>query len=176
VPRFQIKFAFVVAATSLLGCGAGNDPDASPTFIALGRDFQGFDTWTAFDLGDDQDDGVTTVGHRRAYINQLPPTGSTTFPTRTIVIKTIGEDQPTPGQVFAMVKRGGNFNPQGAVGWEWFELVKKGDAEPAIVWRGITPPAGEQYAGIAGGVCNTCHAMGVANDYVPSAELLLSQF
>jgi hypothetical protein len=174
--------AFVLAGSALIpvlpGCGGGAapDPGASGVFIAFARDFEGFSSWTAFELGDDQDDGIAVVGHRRLYINQLPPTGSSAFPVGTIVVKTIGEELPTPGQVFAMAKRGGSFNASGAIGWEWFELLKTDGTTPLILWRGITPPAGERYAGVAGGVCNTCHVLGRDNDFVPSPELLLSQF
>jgi hypothetical protein len=82
-----------------------------------------------------------------------------------------------PGQTFAMAKRGAPFNALGATGWEWFELVESAQSTtPAIKWRGIAPPAGETYAGVMGGACNTCHALGSANDFVPSAELSLDLF
>lgn len=169
-----------VVIAVLAGCGGGSeDPAAGGSFIAFPRDFQGFQSWTAFDLGDDRDDGVMAMGHRRAYINRLPPTASAAFPVGTVIAKTIAEDQPVPGQVFAMAKRGGSYNAQGAAGWEWFELLKTDPSTaPLILWRGIVPPAGEIYAGVAGGACNTCHAAGTgpANDFVPSDELLLSNF
>ena len=171
-------FVACIGALLVVGCGGGaGDPNASGgAFIAFPRDFDGFRTWTSFDLGTDQTDGVTVTGTRRAYLNKLPPSGSTEFPVGTIVVKTIGEELPMPGQTFAMAKRGAPFNAQGAIGWEWFELVETAAAAPAIKWRGITPPAGETYAGIMGGACNTCHAAGAANDFVPSAELSLDQF
>jgi hypothetical protein len=161
----------------LAGCGGGSQtkPEGG-AFIAFPRDFEGFKTWTSFELGADQTDGITVVGNRKAYLNKLPPTGSTSFPTGTIIVKTIGEETAMPGQTFAMAKRGEPFNAMGAVGWEWFELVEVVDAPPAIKWRGITPPVGETYGGIAGGACNTCHAMGSTNDFVPSAELALTEF
>jgi hypothetical protein len=170
--------ACVRAAVVMVGCGGGEgDPNASGgTFIAFSPDFADFHAWTPFDLGMDQSDGITVAGTRRAYLNKVPPTGSTSFPTGTIIVKTIGEDLPMPGQTFAMAKRGEPYNARGAVGWEWFELVESAGGAPAIKWRGITPPAGETYAGIMGGACNTCHAMGAANDFVPSAELSLDQF
>jgi hypothetical protein len=160
------------------GCGGGDgEPSASgDVFIALSRDFEGYKSWTSFDLGMDQTDGIPVAGTRRAYLNKVPPTGSTSFPVGTIIVKTIGEELPTPGQTFAMVKRGAPFNRLGATGWEWFELVDSAAGLPAIKWQGIAPPAGETYAGIMGGACNTCHAMGSANDFVPSTELSLTQF
>ena len=176
--KYALAALVVLVTTGAAGCGGGgDDPNAAGTFIAFARDFQGWETWTAFDLGEDQTDGVVFVGRRRAYINQLPPSGSSAFPVGTIIVKTIAEEQPVPGQVFAMAKRGGTYNAQGATGWEWFELLKMSPNPPLIVWRGITPPAGEIYAGIAGGACNTCHmATTPMNDFVPSTELLLTQF
>ncbi|MES1171984.1 MAG: hypothetical protein ABUL77_02000 [Bacteroidota bacterium] len=172
-PAALLSTLILVAAC---GGGAPDDPNASGVFIALARDFVGFEDWTAFDLGDDQNDGVVVLGHRRAYVNMLPPHGSTTFPVGTIIIKTIGEELPMPGQTFAMAKRGGTWNAAGASGWEWFELVLASPEPPAIRWRGIVPPAGEIYAGVSGGACNMCHQLGRDNDFVPSTELLLSQF
>lgn len=155
---------------SMFGCGGGGtDPGAGGgSFIAFPRDFEGFKSWTMFDLGDDQTDGLPVVGRRRAYLNKVPPHGSTSFPVGTVIIKTIGEEEPMPGQTFAMAKRGEPFNMLGALGWEWFELVEAANAAPVIKWRGITPPAGETYAGIMGGACNTCHALDNVNDFVPS--------
>lgn len=176
--RWARACAAIVGAALLAGCGGG---EADPTtgggvFVAFPRDFDGFRGWTSFELGADQDDGVTVAGNRKAYLNKIPPTGSTSFPVGTVIVKTIGEETAMPGQTFAMAKRGEPFNAMGAVGWEWFELTEIAGAPPAIRWRGVTPPAGEMYAGIAGGACNVCHAMGSANDFVPSAELSLSAF
>ncbi len=45
-----------------------------------------------------------------------------------------------------MVKRGGGFNAEGAVGWEWFELTERDDESVAIKWRGVSAPSGEATA------------------------------
>lgn len=166
----------VLAALLLGACGGGGSEPRTDSFLAFPRDFDHFKGWTSFDLGADQDDGITVAGTRRAYLNHVPPHGSTAFPLGTIIVKTIGEEEAVPGQTFAMAKRGAPFNALGAVGWEWFELVEAPDALPIIKWRGITPPMGETYGGVSGGACNTCHAMGIANDFVPSVELSLTQF
>lgn len=172
-----VRLLCVMAAATSLGCGGGSgEPPGGGAFIAFARDFQGFKGWTAFDLGDDQTDGLPAVGRRRAYLNKVPPHGSTAFPVGTVIVKTIGEGEAMPGQTFAMAKRGEPFNKLGALGWEWFELVDDADAAPVIKWRGITPPAGETYGGVMGGACNTCHALDNTNDFVPSAELALTQF
>jgi hypothetical protein len=173
--------ALAVVMALFAGCRGGDtgDPSTSDVFIAFAPDFAGYNTWTAFDLGADAADGMPATGERRAYLNHLPPTGSPAFPVGTIIVKTIGADTPTPGQTFAMVKRGGVYNVQGAIGWEWFELTTADPVMPYILWRGITPPVGGAYQDcpdIAGGSCNNCHVASSGNDYVPSSELALTQF
>jgi len=174
LPAARAAWAPALAALLLGACGGG-DPGTG-SFIPQPRDFDQFKTWPAFDLGADQDDGVTVAGTRRAYLNHVPPHGSTEFPVGTIIVKTIGEETAAPGQTFAMAKRDAPFNVRGAVGWEWFEVEEVPDSLPKLNWRGITPPMGETYGGIDGGACNTCHALGSANDFVPSVELSLTQF
>jgi hypothetical protein len=160
------------------GGGEGDQPANAGVFIAFARDFTGFDTWTSFDLGSVTDDGIAVVGTRKAYINRIPPSGSTTFPIGTVLVKTIAADTPTPGQTFGMVKRGQPYNVQGALGWEWFELTSSDPSAPMILWRGITPPTGGAYGDcpdVVGGSCNNCHVASDENDYVPSGALSLSQ-
>lgn len=179
----------------LAACGS-TAPGDTGQFIPLQKDFADFRSWTRFDLGvgvdparaatDTGDGGVAdgggadgavhVVAPRAIYLNMIPPTGSTTFPVGSILIKTTGEGTATPGDIFGMAKRGGSYNMKGAAGWEWFELVDGTDGKPLIVWRGIVPPAGEGYAGIVGGVCNDCHATFAYNDFVGSNKLLLSTF
>jgi hypothetical protein len=149
-------------------------PDDGTQFIAFGPAFAGFERWAHFDvlnapaLGlDSADGGVHPAGNRTVYVNHLPGAGQTAFAKGTVIVKTM------PGDTLAMVKRGGEFNVQGAKGWEWFELVFNG-SEWTIKWRGITPPAGFCYAGIAGGACNNCHTAFVANDFVVSGPLQLA--
>jgi hypothetical protein len=67
-----------------------------------------------------------------------------------------------------MSKRGANFNPTGAAGWEYFELKLNNQGTPYILWRGDKPPTGEQYKLLLGasampsteGDCNGCHSAG----------------
>jgi hypothetical protein len=187
--RLIAKF---VAATAIAagGCGPSTAGDTGQ-FVPLQKDFATFRTWMRFELGvggdparadagtpdgGGQDGGVHIVGPRTIYLNMAPPTGSTSFPVGTILVKTTADGTTTPGETFAMAKRGGTYNMRGAAGWEWFELASATDGTPLIIWRGIVPPAGEGYAGIVGGVCNDCHATFAANDYVGSDLLSLSAF
>ena len=139
----------------LAACG-GSGSDAAPQFIAAQRDFANYRTWSRYDLGVNSGDAVHTQGSRVVYINKIPAHGSTQFPLGTILVKTIGEDTAAPGKTFGMAKRGGGFNAQGSVGWEWFEI--DGTPQPIIVWHGTEPPPGEAYnpTGV-GDQCNDCH-------------------
>jgi hypothetical protein len=177
-----------------LGCGAGAAPITE--FVAYGTDFAGFHDWSSapampaptlppIDGGDGVagvDGGTPTDGGIHTlpltdYWNHAPPSGSTKFPVGTIIIKETDQADPTARQVFAMVKRGADFNPSGAVGWEWFELTNVADGSVAISWRGFGPKTGT--GDIYGGnpfICNDCHGVAVSNDYVWSAALQLANF
>ena len=179
--RLATRAGALTTIALFASCRGGGEDVTPPgsTFIAFAPDFAGFDSWTSFDLGPVDDDGIATVGTRRAYINRIPPPGSAAFPIGTILVKTIAADTLAPGQTFAMVKRGGAYNVQGAIGWEWFELTHGVTPAPVIQWRGITPPAGGAYADcpdVVGGSCNTCHQAASDNDFVPSGVLALSRF
>jgi hypothetical protein len=81
-----------------------------------------------------------------------------------------------------MAKRGGDYNAEGALGWEWFDLDLTESGGVAVDWRGPVPPEGRGYecalgeddAGSEGvGDCNTCHGAAEANDFVLSPVLQL---
>jgi hypothetical protein len=179
---------------------ARHGPVRAP-FVAFARDFQAFRTWERIDLPSARNQGLTHVaGKRREYVNQRPLPGATEFPVGTILVKELvggaiqvgtlggltlppamGSDEqarPPPTRsghgLFAMVKRGGDFNRAGARGWEWFELgEREGDGSVGIVWRGLNAPDGEGYgSGDPLGGCNGCHDVSAANDYVRGAVLL----
>jgi hypothetical protein len=187
----------LAAALVPAGCAA-NGPPAAPggTFVAFASNFQGFHGWSsaaatpaaglpAIDGGDGvavPDGGAATDGgiHRlplTVYWNQAPPSGSSAFPVGTIIVKETDEVDPTARQIFAMVKRGGNFNAAGAVDWEWFELKNAADGTVAVSWHGYGPPSGsgDVYGGNPA-VCNSCHMVAAPNDYVWSGALQLSNF
>lgn len=149
-----------VACAWGVGAGAGKLPPVEPglDFVAFSGDFQGFRAWPSFTMpaAPDQGGGAHVAGDRTVYVNQVPPAGATEFPKGTIVIKEMKGADP---KLFAMVKRGGGYNGTGAVDWEWFEVRElSGDSLMDVEWRGVGPPAGEEYAGNAEGGCNGCHA------------------
>lgn len=174
---------FAAVAVLAVSC-ADPSPRALPArepFIALERDFQSFERWPKVDLSKRAAHGETHgAGEAHEWVSHLPAPGSNVFPVGTIFVKTVKSSHapdPTkkgapPGDdVFAMVKRGGGYNPRGALGWEWFELRRREDDTLAIVWRGVNPPSGEGYAGDPLGGCNGCHQMASKNDYVHAAAL-----
>jgi hypothetical protein len=141
------------------------------SFIAVQKDFEGFEGWNALELEGTAVEGIHDDGHRTVYINALPGEGEEQFAVGTIIMKTGPE-------LHAMVKRGAGFNPDGAFGWEWFELGVANDGTPIILWRGMAPPAGEGYGCTPGTPCdentldcNQCHVGASANDYVHSIRL-----
>src|SRR5262249_17806484 len=113
-----------VLALAILGgvaCSGAKDDDpeqgSATTFIAFERDFAGFRDWEAFHIdaplptaGD-----VHTSGPRTEYLNRRPPHGASAFPVGTIIVKEIESDDLH--KIFAMVKRGGDYNTKGPLGW-----------------------------------------------------------
>jgi hypothetical protein len=168
------------AAALAAGCGApagegngdgdGGASGAPSTFIAFGRDFTGYKSWTRYEMaGVPAAGAVHTAGTRVVYVNRVPAAGAQAFPVGTMIVK----EMMDTGEIFARAKRGGDFNKSGASGWEWFDL-KNDPAGVIIVWRGIAPPAGScAYGAVVGGVCNDCHGAARTNDFVLSAALQL---
>lgn len=150
------------------------------SFIAVDRDFDGYQRWTSFDLGDGKH-VVSQAGHRQLYINALPEPGDTEFRVGTIIVKVLelGEDVSN-WQIHGMVKRGGSYNTKGAYGWEYFDFTLDSEGTPRQNWRGETAPSGESYqvtVFTADGVviqdvpdCNTCH-QSAHNDAVNTPAL-----
>lgn len=199
-PRSSVRRSRLVGAALLLGplglaCGAAA-PTSKPgtTFTAYAPDFDGFHSWPSapatpgpnlppvpggdgVDAGTIAADGGVHVLPLTVYWNHPPPSGSTTFPIGTIIVKETNEPELSDRTVFAMAKRGGDFNATGAVNWEWFDLTNSVDGSVVINWRGFGPKSGS--ADIYGGnptICNDCHEVAAANDYVWSSAVQLANF
>ena len=141
--------------------------DVREPFIALERNFQGFQDWARVDLPDRPEQGNTHLaGETHEYINAAPARGTKVFPVGTIFVKTV--ESKKKSDIFAMVKRGNGFN---ASGWEWFGLRARTDGSVAIVWRGVNAPDGEAYGGDPLGGCNGCHGAAAKNDSVHAYSL-----
>lgn len=161
----------------LASCAASPEPSGD-VFVAFASSFDPFHGWksiAAVPPPNAPTSTVHTAGSWTAYINAVPPKGSTQFPVGTIIVKETMEPDPAMRTTFAMVKRGGGYDAQGAIGWEWFELTNLASGGVRIVWRGVGPPAGEKYGGDPNG-CNGCHGSAKANDYVWSQGFSLSSF
>jgi hypothetical protein len=188
----KIRKVFLTFLFSLLsGCttAAQNAGDAGgPTFVALPQDFScggpygGFHTWASTPgvgpPGAPDPSGLTDggihAGPMTTYINTKPPSGSTSFPVGTMIVKEQNDPALTDRQIFAMVKRGGGYNPSGAVNWEFFELQNLDSCNVEIVWSGF-PGVTDPYASNPN-VCNDCHFQRQSNDYVWTVGLTLSSF
>jgi hypothetical protein len=170
----RLALALALAAP---GCETSPDDPAADEFIAFQSDFEGFPGWEHESLGFAE----TTPGHpgglRTVYINERPPAGADEVPLGTIIVKTMETDD-FGLLVLAMAKRGNDYNPDGALGWEWFELTLDDEGRPVIVWRGKDPPDGECYGCLPGTEsmieptsCNDCHEHVAAQDYVYTTAL-----
>jgi hypothetical protein len=158
-----------ISGLALLGCGPGGGggaPVEGDTFLAFASSFKDFRTWESFPVDEVDDATVHTTGPRVEYLNERPDDGSSAFPVRTIIVKEFTEGALADRKVFAMVKRGGDYNLKGAAGWEWFELQNLDDSTVDIVWRGVGPPVGEKYGGDPNASCNSCHKGAANNDFV----------
>jgi hypothetical protein len=177
-----IALAALVVGAAIAACSSGEGDSSSISassnscFLAFAAQFDGFRSWTSYHYEgtDEGDGGVHVAGPRTEYVNRPPPRGSTAFPVGTIIVKEVGAGDPANHHLFAMAKRGCDFNAQGAKDWEWIELT---EAAPGatVLWRGVGPPAGETYGGDPTG-CNSCHAACTDNDSVCSTRVRLSGF
>ena len=146
-------------------------PTDPPAFVAAQGDFASFRSWPSLDPGPGVAPGNDHLtGPRIVYYNRSPPLGAKAFPVGTIIVKESGDGDFATRDIFAMVKRGGDFNEGdgGAVDWEWFRLQSSADGQTnIIVWRGIGPADGDAYGsnGSTGG-CNPCHATVRTPDFV----------
>jgi len=178
-------FAVATAAIVVTGCGSSGsdaaDAGQAGDFIAFASSFDNFHQWAsaaATSTGDDAGDGLHGVGPLRVYWNPPPPHGSTSFPVGTIIVKETEEADVTQRTVFAMVKRGDDFNTGSgsATGWDWYSLTDNTDGSVSIDWSGVAPPPGQTYANQAIGDCNGCHTQASANDFVWDTALQLKNF
>jgi hypothetical protein len=97
-------------------------PTAPAVCTVYASSFDGFQAWSTAPATAPSgvSEGLHGVGPLQVYWNQSPPHGATSFPVCTIILKETEEADPTQRTVFAMVKLGGGYNGEGAVGWEWF--------------------------------------------------------
>jgi hypothetical protein len=165
----------------------GPDPSTIGCYVAYAAPFTDFRTWPSnhIEAGADLGDGTHPAGPRTEYLAPLASAEAGTddasadasanpsgFPQGAIIVMETETNDPTTHHVFAMVKRGCNFNPTGATGWEWFELSpgQIGQGKENILWRGTAPPSDKMYAD-----CNNCHATACASNDSVCTKAFTSQ-
>lgn len=177
----RIHVVLACAALVLGGCLDNKLPPdettQSRTFLAVDRDFADFRDWMVFML--DAKTHAAAKGPVNVYLNKLPPAHATEFPIGTIIVKTVEAGAPSEWTIHAMSKRGGNFNANGALNWEFRELKIGEDDVPVTVWEGTKPADGHKYHDLTGDNkteqdCNDCHTSS-KNDAVLTPELELSK-
>jgi hypothetical protein len=117
-------------------------------------------------------------------LSHAAPKGAKEYPVGTMIVKTIEPPgaPATDWEVFAMAKRGGDFNPGGARNWEFLRLkILPPNDVPHIVTRGLTAAdpddGGPGYFDQLGqdfiNMCNGCHGTGdsARTDHVLSPAL-----
>ncbi|MFU8842304.1 MAG: cytochrome P460 family protein [Bacteroidales bacterium] len=168
---FLIFSALMVSAIVFFESCSSDDDDVTPPvaqeFVADNSSFTGFMNWsldaTAFGadpaLGGMAHGGNDSTVVRNVYFKdgQDPVNGK--YPQGTIIVKHSNNPDNTVNEFTAMVKRGGNFNPE-ANGWEWFMLAPDGtiavDAQGNLM-RG---------AKLMDNMCTMCHTAAASKDYV----------
>jgi hypothetical protein len=163
------------AAVLLVACSQASPSfapgEAPDEFIAVASDFDGFRSWKSIAITTDVAPGDSHLnGPRHVFYNRTPPKGAKKFPVGTILVKETDPGPVAARTVFAMVKRGGDYDPTGDVDWEWFMLANQADGTEVIVWRGAGPAGGAYGNGPLGG-CNACHGSAETTDYVLTPEL-----
>jgi len=147
---------------------AVDERDPEGPFIALGTDFEDFREWPRWEIPDIG----TSSGHdpgepRFIYVRDPAPAWGDPFPVGAMIVKTLEVGAPPEWEIHAMAKRGGEYNAEGARGWEWFDLGLSADGRPIILWRGegtAADPGG--YVTVEATGCNACHAVVAGSDYV----------
>jgi hypothetical protein len=177
-------------ALACLACGCldndlppAQDTESGAEYIALQRDFADFRDWKSFEIDEVETDGVhgTASANVVVYVNALPKRGAKAFPKGTLIVKAVQVADERDWTLHAMAKRGGTFNQEGALGWEFFELSINSNLDTVMVWRGEHPPNGETYQMLPGAKpqstttesdCSGCHAT-ATNDAVLDDALQL---
>jgi hypothetical protein len=153
------------ALLSAVGCNEGNGSGGGNTYLPLPGDFIPFRTWQRIFLGDGPLEGHP-AGPRYAYVKNVP--GPTEYPVGSIIVKTVENGTPQQWDLFAMAKRGGNYNAGGATNWEFFTLLINPDDVAIVAFSGTNPQDADRDAGIGHGysdpsgsgiTCNRCHGI-----------------
>ena len=176
VPGTAVALLLALGSSACLDNKLADPVGGQSVFIAQRPDFENYSDWEHFEHDAEADDEHGTLGGKTVvYLNEKPKDDATAFPVGTVIVRTIETTASPNVTIHAMVKRGGGFNPKGALGWEFFELaLAKKDGQPFWIWRGEKPPSGEMYQLLLSQAnvdkkdeevdCNGCHAGDDAKD------------
>jgi hypothetical protein len=153
--RFSMMLALALGLMLIVGCDSSTDSDDEETeFVAELNDFENYTSWTlvASENGPDPllqtAHGVGDTLTRNIYFKDDETPGNGRYPKGTMIVKELrDEDGNLTGALTMMVKRGGDFNPDGN-GWEWF--MTSTDLS-TVMTQGNNATAG-------GGMCANCHS------------------
>jgi hypothetical protein len=175
--RWAGALTLLFAAGSAAGCldnkleeDTSGGVGSKRVFIAQNSDFSHYADWTTSEENV-MDDHGGVIGKTTVYFSEMPEETTHEFSVGAILVKTMQATGSQDLTIHAMTKRGSGFNPKGALGWEYFELLLNKAGLPNILWRGAAPPSGESYQVLLGaqsrstdaqpeGDCNGCHTMG----------------
>lgn len=150
----------------------GADRGCAPEpFIAFTRDFEDLRAWPQVALSGPANAAHASGGALYASVLGLDADGG--LCAGSALVREQPANAAGPASLHGMVKRGGGFNAEGAVGWEWFGFGESADGEPVVLWRGDEAPS---EVGYNNGVelieadCNGCHQAGAAFDFLMSEE------
>ncbi|APF20842.1 cytochrome P460 family protein [Caldithrix abyssi] len=134
--------------------------DEEQEFVATTQDFKDYKNWTlkATETGPDPflktAHGVNDNFTRKIFFNATAKASNGEYPVGSMILKELTDDQGNvQGAFTVMVKRGGNFNPDGN-GWEWFMVSTDFST---VITQGDNATAGD-------GNCASCHSAANVNN------------
>ncbi|MBD3225208.1 MAG: hypothetical protein GF313_10795 [Caldithrix sp.] len=159
---FKLLTMGLLVTIVFAACSSSNDSndDKAQEFIATLDDFQGYTSWTKVHTATGEDPllgdahGAKAPLTRNVFFkdNVQPDNGK--YPNGTLIVKELRDGNgDLAGALTMMVKRGGDFNPDGD-GWEWFMTTTDLDT---VLTQGDNATAG-------GGMCASCHAAANTNN------------
>lgn len=176
----------IPALACLVACSSPDAPAptdfvAAPKYFATDASFEGFRAWERHPLSSPTLPVQAIPGPAFVYASRRPEPGARRWPVGSILVKTVEpSDDPRDWTVHAMVKRHERFNPEGAVGWEFFALQLDAEGAPTILWRSDGHNDGHAYGASTMMLptdhelsCNDCHALRWQTDAVLTPSLSL---
>ena len=175
LPRARAARALALAVGAA-ACGGAKDSGGASAcmpepFISFTRDFEDLDAWSTAELGGPDNEAHAAGGQLFSRALGLDADGG--LCAGSMLVRSQPAVADSPASLHGMVKRGGGFNADGAVGWEWFGLGRSEAGAPVVLWRGEEAPSDVGYNNgveLVEANCNACHAAGAEHDHLMSEE------